>query len=178
MHLGKFVTKGLISLGAMCAALSPAAATSYDLGTLAPGTSLSGGSFWVGSSLHTDDYSFEIASPDDSSIALLRINSGMADFTGSLYREGNLIQSFGVLASGFQTTQLGALGGGSYSLVVSGTPTDTSYGVGPAGLYGLALSSVAAAPVPGPAGWLVAGVGLAVVGFAYRRRLTNIAATA
>jgi hypothetical protein len=168
----------LIALATLSAAAVPAAATSYDLGLISPGGGGQGGNFWFGATAHSDDYSFQIADLDTGSLSFSRLNIGLADFTGSLYRGGSLIQSFGVLADGTDTTLLGGLGGGSYNLVVSGTPVADPYGLGPLGGYSLALTSAAATPAPGPAGWLVAVAGVAVVGFAYRRRMTKVTVSA
>jgi hypothetical protein len=180
MRIGRIATHGLISLGALCAATAPAAAKSTDLGVIAPGSDIGAGSFWLGTGVHEDDYSFTIADLDTSSISLLRVNNGLANFVTSLYRNGSLIQSIGVLPSGLaDTTDLGKLGGGSYSLLFSATPASTQPGIPTTfGFYALALSSTAATPAPGPAGWLVAGAGIALVGFAYRRRTMKVTTTA
>ncbi|WP_174273135.1 hypothetical protein [Sphingomonas bacterium] len=154
----------IFGLVAATLAAVPALAETYNIGSLTTNRYVKAVD-WDGVDPLEDTFNFSLTG-NTYLHTTLEDEFGLNNFVGKLYQVGNeaAIATFGPYNDGdlSDSGQIGTYGAGNYQLVVSGIPDQ-------GGSYSLRMSSDVAAPVPGPAGVVVAAAGAAVIAFRRRR---------
>ena len=160
-----------IAAGILAAASFSASAATYDLGILDPTGSDTLSAIttkFAANSVVDDFWTFKLVTPSSTSFGALQtfsvVEGAIKDFSATLLGYGNLTYT---AATGIQSLSWdGQLAAGSYTVHVTGLT----------GLKNAAyLGSVSALPVPEPETYGMLLGGLALVGFAARRRAQKVA---
>ena len=160
-----------IAAGIMAAASFSASAATYDLGILDPTGSDTLSAIttkFAANSVVDDFWTFKLITPSSASFGALQtfsvVEGAIKDFSATLLGYGNLTNTS---SAGIQSLSWdGQLAAGSYTVHVTGLT----------GLKNAAyLGSVSALPVPEPETYGMLLGGLALVGFAARRRAQKAA---
>ncbi len=150
---------------------TPAMAATFDLGDLSGVTKAGGESIRASAGTLDSTYNFTLSQSSIVHLTLTDVTSAalLTGLKANLYSVGTtsdtLVTSVGPLSgiSFGDWTSTAPLGVGTYKVDIVGTFTSKAK-------YGLTLSSDIAAPVPGPAGFIVAGAGALVVAARRRRK--------